>query len=103
MTTLWLAIVAAAVVNMAIKAAGPALVGGRRLPSWAPGVIALLAPALLAALIVVDVFGPGWSTLNVPVVGGLAATAVAKLLRVPMLPAVVIGVAATALLRMLLS
>jgi len=102
MATLWLAIVGAALVNLAIKAAGPALVGGRTLPPWVRGVIALLAPALLAALIVVDVFGPGWSTLNVPIVGGLAGSGTAKLLRAPILLAVVIGVATTALLRVLL-
>ena len=102
MNDLWWAIASAAVVNVAIKAAGPLLVGGRRLPAWAPGVIALVAPTLLAALVVVDVFGPRWSTLNVPLVGGLAVTAAAKLLRAPMLLAVVLGVLATALLRLVL-
>ena len=100
MTALWTVIAAAAVVNLLIKAAGPLLVGGRRLPAWAPGVIALLAPALLAALVVVDVFGPRWSAFNVPLAGGLAVTAVAKLLRAPMLLAVLAGVVATALLRL---
>jgi branched-subunit amino acid transport protein len=102
LTDIWLAIAVAAVVNVVIKAAGPLLVGDRRLPSWAPGVIALLAPALLAALVVVEVFGPRWSALNVPIVGGLAATALAKLLRAPVLLAVVVGVAVTAVLRLII-
>jgi len=100
MTVLWIAIFATAAVSLTIKAAGPVLVGSRELPRWCRGVIALLAPALLAALVVVDVLGPGWSSLNGPVVGGLAATAAAKLLRTPMLLAVLVGVVVTALLRL---
>jgi branched chain amino acid efflux pump len=101
MSAVWWAIAGSAVVNVVIKAAGPLMVGGRRMPAWAPGVITLLAPALLAALVVVDVFGPRWSALNVAVVGGLAVTLVAKLLRAPVLLAVILGVAATALLRLI--
>ena len=102
MNTIWAGILGAAAISLTIKAAGPALVGHRQLPAWTPGVIALLAPALLAALVVVDVFGPHWSTLNGPVLGGLAATAAAKFLRAPLLLAVVVGIVATALLRLAL-
>lgn len=52
MSALWVAIVAVALASAAIKAAGPVLVGGRELPPRANAVIALLAPALLAALVV---------------------------------------------------
>ena len=52
MTTVWLTIAAVAVASAAIKAAGPVLIGGRPLPALAGRVIALLAPALLAALVV---------------------------------------------------
>jgi branched-subunit amino acid transport protein len=41
-----------AVVTAAIKAAGPIVLGGRELPAQFLGVITLLAPALLAALVV---------------------------------------------------
>jgi branched-subunit amino acid transport protein len=100
MSTIWVGILGAAVISLTVKAAGPALVGHRQLPAWVRGVIALLAPALLAALVVTDVFGPHWSTLNGPVLGGLAATAAAKILRAPLLLAVIVGVAATALIRL---
>jgi branched-subunit amino acid transport protein len=100
MTTLWWAIVATALVSLAIKAAAPAVLGDRTLPGWASGVITLLAPALLAALVVVDVLGPGWKALNWPMVGGLAAVVVAHLLRAPMLLAVAAGIVITALLRL---
>ena len=99
MNTIWAGILGAAAISLAIKAAGPTLVGRRRLPAWTRGVIALLAPALLSALVVVEVVGPHWSTLNGPVLGGLAATAAAKLLRAPLLLAVLVGIVATALIR----
>ncbi|MDX8152299.1 AzlD domain-containing protein [Patulibacter brassicae] len=51
----WALIVAVAVVTAAIKAAGPVALGGRALPPPAAGVLALLAPALLAALVVTGV------------------------------------------------
>ena len=41
-----------AVVTFAIKAAGPVALGGRELPRWFTGVVVLLAPALLTALVV---------------------------------------------------
>ena len=36
-----------------IKGFGPVTIGGRELPAWSAGVIGLMAPALLAALVVV--------------------------------------------------
>lgn len=47
------------VATFVIKAAGPVALGGRQLPSGVQGVLALLAPALLAALVVVSVFAEG--------------------------------------------
>jgi branched-subunit amino acid transport protein len=45
------------VLTVAIRAAGPLLLGGRELPPPVQDVIALLAPALLAALVVVETVG----------------------------------------------
>ena len=97
--TLWVAILAVAVVSFTIKAAGPLLLTGRELPAWSGAVIALLAPALLAALIVVEVLGPRWSGVHWPVLAGLGAVVLAHFLRAPMLLAVFAGVVTTALLR----
>jgi hypothetical protein len=97
---LWLAIAAVAVLSFAIKAAGPALLGGRELPEWARGVTALLASALLAGLIVVHLVGTGWNAAAATVLAGLAVTAGTRLLKAPMLLAVLAGIAATALLRL---
>ncbi|MBA3262527.1 MAG: AzlD domain-containing protein, partial [Thermoleophilaceae bacterium] len=56
MTEVWITIAGLVVTTVAIKAAGPVIVGGRELPRGAYGVISLLAPALLTALILTDTF-----------------------------------------------
>jgi branched-subunit amino acid transport protein len=48
-----------AVVTAAIKATGPIVLGGRELPPRFLGVISLLAPALLAALVVTATLADG--------------------------------------------
>jgi len=45
------------VTTAVIRAAGPVSLAGRPLPARAMGVIGLLAPALLAALVVTETFG----------------------------------------------
>lgn len=99
MTGLWVAIVGVAVASAAIKAAGPVLVGGKELPPKAGAVIALLAPALLAALVVTETFGgDGHLVLDARAVGvGVAALALA--FRAPVLLAIVLAALTTALLR----
>jgi branched-subunit amino acid transport protein len=67
-----------ALASFAIKATGPAILGNRPLPSRARGVIALLAPALLAGLVISDILGPNWSSANGPLaLGVVTAVAVA--------------------------
>ena len=57
MSDVWLTIVLLTVFSIVIRASGPVLLGGRDLGRTAAGVIELLAPALLAALIVVQTVG----------------------------------------------
>ncbi len=64
MTAVWVTIGGLAVTTALIRAAGPMLLGGRKLPARLRQTIALLAPALLAALVVVQ-------TLSVPEGGEL--------------------------------
>lgn len=99
--TLWLVIVVVAAGSFLLKAAGPALLGDRELPPWSRGVIALLAPALLAALVVTEVLGRRWSAVDGTVLAALAAVVAARLLKAPVLPAVLIGVLVAAASRAL--
>lgn len=99
MSTLWITIVAVALASAAIKAAGPVLVGGRNLPPRATAVIALLAPALLAALVVTETFGEEQHLVLDERAVGVAVAGVALALRAPVLLAVALAAVATALVR----
>ena len=88
--------------TIAIKAAGPVALGGRPLPRPVSAVVALLAPALLAGLVVVETFGAASGGLTVDArAAGLAAAAGALALRAPMLLVLVIAAAVTAGVRAL--
>ncbi|MFE0173227.1 AzlD domain-containing protein [Streptomyces sp. NPDC059002] len=98
-THVWAAVAAVALLGFAFKAVGPAVFGERELPPRARSVMALMAPALLAGFVMVDLAGPGWSTLDLTVVGGVAAGVGLRLCKAPF-PVVMVGAAvATALLR----
>ncbi len=99
MTTIWVCIAVTAVISFTVKAVGPFLLGRRPLPDRAQAVVALLAPALLFALLVTDLLGPGWDAVDFTLVAGVAAAVVARLCRMPMLVSVAVAVAVTALLR----
>jgi branched-subunit amino acid transport protein len=89
------------IATVTIKGIGPALVGGRQLPPAVMRVIALFAPALLAALIVVETFGGIGRTLVVDArAAGLAVAAVVLVTTESLIGAVVGSAAATALLRL---
>jgi branched-subunit amino acid transport protein len=90
------------IVTVAIKGIGPAIVGGRDLPPAVMRVIGLLAPALLAALIVVETFSGGGRTLVVDARAfGLAVAGVVLVTTESLIGAVVGSAAATALLRLI--
>ena len=99
MTMLWVVIVAVALASAALKAAGPVLVGGRELPQRATAVVALLAPALLAALVVSETFGEDRHLVLDERALGVAIAAIALALRGPVLLAVALAAATTALVR----
>ena len=103
MSIAWIAILLLAAGTIAIKAVGPVTLGGEALPPRLEGVVARLAPSLLAALVVVDTFGTTERTLVIDeTAAGLAAAAVALALRLPMFAVVVIAAAVTAGLRALI-
>jgi branched-subunit amino acid transport protein len=100
MTTAWIAILVLAAGTVAIKALGPVALGGRELPESMSGVVARLAPSLLAALVVVDTFGGTERTISVDESAvGLLAAAGALALRLPMIAVVAIAAVVTAGLR----
>ena len=52
-------IAACAIVTAAIKGVGPVALGGRELPSWFSAIVAMMAPALFAALVVTQALADG--------------------------------------------
>lgn len=98
--TLWIAVAATTAASWVMKAAGPALIGHRHLPRWARDCIALLAPALLAALIIIELGGEHWAALNGTQVAGVAVAGAARAVKAPMLAAIASGVLVTALFRL---
>lgn len=102
MSTDWLVVVVVGAATMGIKAIGPAFLGGRVLPGPLMAVMRLLAPAVLAALVVVQVVGGERQIVLDERLVGLAAAALAVGFRAPLLVTVVVAAAATAITRLLL-
>ena len=101
MSAIWTAIAVVAVINFATKAAGPVLLGSRPLPPRADHMVALLAPALIAALVVVDTFSDGRTLVVDARLAGVAAAALAIALRAPLVVVVLVAPVAAAGVRAL--
>jgi len=99
-SAVWVSVIAIGAGTAALKAVGPVAVAGRRVPPRLLGLLAMLAPALLAALVIDEGFASGRSLVLDARVAGLAAGALAVALRAPIWAVVVAGGAATALVRL---
>jgi branched-subunit amino acid transport protein len=99
MSDTWIVVVVVSVVTIAIKALGPMLLGGKPLPEGITGVVVLLAPALLAALVAVNTLGGDRELVVDARLPGVLAAAVAIRLRAPVLVVVLIAAAVTATIR----
>jgi branched chain amino acid efflux pump len=100
LTEPWVIVVVVGVATIAIKGAGPVLLGGRKLPTSITRAVELLAPALLAALVVTQVFADGTDLVLDERVAGLGAAFLVLLLRAPLLVVVIVAAAVTAVVRL---
>ena len=100
MSAIWGIVAAIGIATMAIKAAGPVLLGERPLPVRVKSVVALLAPALFAALVGTATLGAGQSLVVDARIVGVGAAVVALALRAPTLAVVVVAALAAALARL---
>ncbi len=96
MTAIWVVVIVTGVATLALKAAGPLLLGGKPLPARVTSLVSLLAPALLAALVAIGTFAQGQHLVIDARVLGVGAAAVAIRLRAPVLLVVVLAAAVTA-------
>lgn len=93
---------ATALITTLVKAIGPIALGGRELPAWLTRVVGLLAPALLAALVVTEVFAKdGHLGVSANAVG-VTCAGVVFCRRGSLLAGVLVAVLVTAGLRALL-
>jgi branched-subunit amino acid transport protein len=96
----WVAVLAVGAGTFALKAVGPVGVSGRRLPERLESLLELLAPTILAALVVSETFGDGRAlTVDARLVGA-ACGLVAVVLRAPLWAVVLAGACGTALVRL---
>lgn len=96
MTSIWVVVIVTGVATLALKGAGPLLLGGKPLPARVTSLVSLLAPALLAALVAIGTFAQGQHLVVDARVLGIGAAAVAIRLRAPVLLVVVLAAAVTA-------
>jgi branched-subunit amino acid transport protein len=95
----WQVVAGCAVVTAAIKGAGPFALGGRGLHPRLLGVVALLAPALLAALVVTQALANGKHVGIGADTVGVAASAAAIWRGASILVVIAVAVVVTAGLR----
>jgi branched-subunit amino acid transport protein len=97
----WASVLAVGAATIALKATGPVLLGRRPLPSWLAGPVGLLAPAVLAALVVTQAVGGHRELVADARLVGLGAAVIAIALRAPLLVVVAVAAVAAALVRLL--
>jgi branched-subunit amino acid transport protein len=96
----WVVIAVVGALTMAFKATGPVLLGGRQLPERVSAIVGLLAPAMLAALVVTQTVGGDREIVLDERLLGVAAGAVAVVLRAPLLVVMTVAAATAALVRL---
>jgi branched-subunit amino acid transport protein len=101
MSRAWAAVLVVGACTVAFKSLGPVALGGRELPRHIRGVVALLAPTLLAALVVVSTFASGRDlTVDARAVA-IVAAAGAVALRAPVIVVVTVAAVVAAVIRLL--
>jgi branched-subunit amino acid transport protein len=99
MSPVWTVVLLVGLATIGLKGAGPVLLSGRELPPMLGAALFLLAPALLAALVVTQAVGGDRELVLDARLLGLGAAVVALALRVPLIGVVVIAAAVAALAR----
>ncbi len=97
----WLVIAVVGAVTILFKASGPVLLGGRKLPPRALALVEVLAPAMLAALVVTQTVGGDQEIVLDERLVGVAAGAVAIRLHAPLIVVMVVAAAVAGLIRLI--
>jgi branched-subunit amino acid transport protein len=92
-------IAACAIITATIKGVGPVALGGRELPPWFSSIVAMMAPALFAALVVTQALADGREWAVGADTAGVALAAVAAWRGASVVAVVAIAAVTTAVLR----
>ncbi len=96
----WIVIAVVGALTILFKASGPVLLGTRELPPRVASVVEVLAPAMLAALVVTQTVGGDRELVLDERLLGVAAGGIAVWLRAPLLVVMVVAAATAALVRL---
>jgi branched-subunit amino acid transport protein len=86
--------------TVVLKSVGPVGVANNELPPRVAALLSMVAPAILAALVVAETFAHGRSLVVYARLAGVAAGAGAIALRAPLWVVIVVGALATAAARL---
>jgi branched-subunit amino acid transport protein len=100
MSAAWTCVIAVGAGTFALKAVGPVGVSGRKLPAHVLELLDMVAPAILAALVVTETFARGRALVLDARLVGVVAGLVAIALRAPIWLVVLVGAVATAVARL---
>lgn len=100
MSAAWACVLAVGLGTFALKAVGPVGVSGRKLPARVVELLDMVAPAILAALVVTETFAHGRALVADARLVGVAAGLVAIVFRAPIWLVVLVGAVGTAVARL---
>ena len=101
MSAAWITVLVVGAGTAVLKAVGPVGVANKELPPRVTELLSMVAPAILAALVVTETFGHGRHLVVDARIAGVAAGAVAALLRAPLWAVVIVGALATSVVRLI--
>jgi branched chain amino acid efflux pump len=96
----WVVIAVVGALTVLFKSSGPVLLGRRELPPRVASVVEVLAPAMLAALVVTQTVGGDRELVFDERLAGVAAGAVAVWLRAPLVAVMIVAATTAALIRL---
>ena len=100
MSDTWILVLVVGALTIAFRAGGPVLLAGRELPPRLVEAFELLAPSLLAALVVTQAVGGKEAIVLDSRLVGVAAGVVAIRFKAPLIVVIVVAALATALARL---
>ena len=100
MSDIWIVVLVVAAFTMVFKAAGPVFLGRRKLPAKAQSVVGLVAPVMLAALVLTQTIAGEEEIVLDARIPGVAAAAIAIWRGALIVVAIFVAALVTALVRL---